>query len=180
MPSSFDPSPHPKPEQSEAAQFQAILSRMNQRMKQDRVVQSTAVELGGFLHVDRVVLYYFFAEWEGRVTFESLSDQKFSIFGSTGPDDCFNGEYAAMYLAGRVRAIDDIEVEAIAPCHRDFLRQVQVCANPVAPILTQKGLWGLLVAHHCQGSRNWTPVDVERMEQGALVLAKASSIRNAG
>ena len=179
MPSSFDPSSHLKPDRSEVAQFQVILSRINQRMKQDRVVQSTTDELRDLLCVDRVVLYYFFAEWEGRVTFESLSDQKFSIFGSTGPDDCFNGEYAAMYLAGRVRAIDDIEREAIAPCHRDFLREIQVRANLVVPILTPKGLWGLLVAHHCQESKNWTPVDVERMEQGALVLANASSI-NAG
>lgn len=176
MSSSFDPSPPPKPDRSEVAQFQVILGRINQRMKQDRVVQRTTDELRRSLQVDRVVLYYFFAEWEGRVTFESLSNQKFSIFGSTGPDECFNGEYAAMYLAGRVRAIADIEVAAIAPCHRDFLRDIQVRANLVVPILTRKGLWGLLVAHHCQGSRNWTPVDVDRMEQGALVLANASSI----
>ncbi|PZO16823.1 MAG: hypothetical protein DCF25_12035 [Leptolyngbya foveolarum] len=104
--------PYPKPAQSEVAQFQVILGRINQRMKQDQVVQGTTDELRRFLQVDRVVLYYFFAEWEGRVTFESLSDQ----------------------------------------------------------------LWGLLVAHHCQGTRNWTPVDVDRMEQSALVLANASSI----
>lgn len=37
-----------------------------------------------------------------------------------GSDTCFTDEYAAMYLAGRVRAIADIEVELIQECHRQF------------------------------------------------------------
>ena len=131
-----------------------------------------------------MVLYHFYAEWEGRVTFESLSDQRFSILGSTGPDACFNGEYAGMYSKGRVSAIADIEAADIAPCHRDFLRSLNVRANLVVPILpngTQvdpsNTLWGLLVAHHCQGARHWKALDIERMQQGAEVLATASSIK---
>ena len=145
-------------------------------MQTDKVVQETTDDLRKVLQVDRVVLYYFCARWEGRVTFESLSHAKYSIWGMTGPDECFNDEYAALYLAGRVRTIDDIEAEAIAPCHQKFLREIQVRANLVVPILTADGLWGLLVAHHCRGSRAWTPVDIDRMKQGALVLATASSI----
>ena len=147
-------------------------------MQKDQVVQDTADGLRKSLQVDRVVLYYFCAEWDGRVTFESLSHPQYSIWGMTGPDDCFNEEYAALYVAGRSRAIEDIEVEAIAPCHRDFLREIQVRANLVVPILTADGLWGLLVAHHCKGSRAWTPVDIDRMKQGALVLATSSSIND--
>ena len=139
-------------------------------------MQETTDGLRQFLQVDRVVIYYFCAEWNGRVTFEALSHPKYSIWGMTGPDDCFNDEYAALYLAGRVRTIEDIEKAAIALCHRDFLREIQVRANLVVPILTAGGLWGLLVAHHCQGSRGWTPVDIERMKEGAQVLATASSI----
>ncbi len=82
-----------------------------------------------------------------------------------------------MYLAGRVRAIPDIESEAIATCHRDFLRQLQVRANLVVPVLTPKGLWGLLVAHHCQAPRQWLSSDIELMQTEAQVLAAAPCIR---
>jgi light-regulated signal transduction histidine kinase (bacteriophytochrome) len=78
-------------------------------MARDTLVQQTSDTLRVALQVDRVALYYFYGQWKGQVTFESLSAQEFSIFGSTGPDDCFNDEYAARYLAGRIRAIADIE-----------------------------------------------------------------------
>lgn len=147
-------------------------------MKRDTLVQQTTHELRTRLDVDRVVLYYFAEQWSGRVTFESLSADEFSILGSTGPDDCFNGEYAAMYLAGRVKAIADIEQEAIADCHRDFLRDLNVRANLVVPVLVGERLWGLLVAHHCQAIRPWSASDVALLQDAAAKLASAPSIQD--
>lgn len=145
-------------------------------MARDGLVQQTTHALRVALQVDRVALYYFYGRWKGQVTFESLSSEEFSIFGSTGPDDCFNDEYAALYLSGRARAIEDVETEPIAACHRDFLRTLQVRANLVVPVLIPQGLWGLLVAHHCQSPYPWTESDITAMQQGALALANAPSI----
>ncbi len=182
MTTPFDASAHLKKDQSEVSQFQGILQRLQQKIQRDQVVQTTTNDLRTFLQVDRVVLYYFYREWEGQVTFESLSDKKYSILGSTGPDQCFNGEYAALYLDGRVRAIANIETEPIAPCHRDFLRHIDVNANLVVPILPEKelqaSLWGLLVAHHCKGARTWSAADIEQMKSGATVLATTAVIRS--
>jgi light-regulated signal transduction histidine kinase (bacteriophytochrome) len=73
-----------------------VANRLAATLARDTVVQETTDKLRNSLQVDRVVLYYFYREWEGRVTFESFSSSEFSIFGSTGPDECFNGDYAAM------------------------------------------------------------------------------------
>jgi GAF domain-containing protein len=173
----FDPKVHVKRAVPEADELGRICQRLHQTMERDELVQSTTNGLRDFLHADRVVIYYFHKQWQGQVTFESLSHPKFSIYGSTGPDQCFNDEYAALYLAGRCRAIDDIETEPIEACHRDFLRYLQVRANLVVPILTAQGLWGLLVAHHCQGPRPWLASDIEQMQAGALTLASAPSIK---
>ncbi|TFI55901.1 GAF domain-containing protein [Mastigocladus laminosus UU774] len=156
--------------------LQKVLERLIGTMERDALVIETTNRLRETLQVDRVVLYYFYYQWHGQVTFEALSSDEFSILGSTGPDGCFNDEYAALYLAGRVRAIPDIESEAIATCHRDFLRQLQVRANLVVPILTPKGLWGLLVAHHCQAPRQWLQSDIELMQTEAQILATAPCI----
>jgi len=173
----FDPTVHAAIATSESSRFGGILQRLNQSMQHDQVVQSTADALREDLQIDRVVLYYFYRQWEGQVTFESLSHPRFSIYGSTGPDQCFNGDYAQLYLEGRIRAIKDIETATIEPCHRDFLRYMDVRANLVVPILPEGKLWGLLVAHHCQQPKAWTPAEIDRMRIGAEKLATASSIR---
>lgn len=158
--------------------LQRIISGITQTLERDALVQHTTDHARIELSVDRVVLYYFFRKWEGRVTFESLSSDKFSIIGSTGPDECFNGDYAAMYLDSRVRAITDIDNEPIADCHREFLRNIQVKSNLVVPILTQRGLWGLLVAHHCESVRPWHDADIQLMKAATQTLSSAPSIKN--
>ena len=156
--------------------LQNIFERLVASIERDDLVEKTTNSLRELLGVDRVVLYYFYRDWAGRVTFESLSNEKFSIFGSTGPDDCFNGEYAALYQAGRVRAIPDIETEPINDCHRDYLRSLGVRANLAVPVLNQKRLWGLLIAHHCQDTHFWTQSDIEAMQKAADSLAMAPAI----
>ncbi|MEL6460996.1 MAG: GAF domain-containing protein [Cyanobacteria bacterium J06621_15] len=155
-----------------------VLNRLENTIERDTLITGTTNRLRDTFDVDRVVLYYFYSQWDGQVTFESLSSEKWSILGSTGPDDCFNDGYADLYLQGRVRAISDIEAEPIADCHRDFLRGLQVRANLVAPIITDKGLWGLLIAHHCEAPRSWTTSDINMMQVEAKNLALAPSIRD--
>jgi GAF domain-containing protein len=158
--------------------LQSIFDRLSRDLARDILIQTTTDELRQMLKADRIVLYYFYYEWSGRVTFESLSDLKFSILGSSGPDECFNTEYAKLYEDGRIRAIPDIESEPIQSCHRDLLRELQVKANLVVPILIDRGLWGLLVAHQCESVHAWTPTEIAAMQAGAKKLAISDSIRN--
>ncbi len=158
--------------------LQTIFDRLSRDLARDTLIQATTDELRQSLNADRMVIYYFYYKWSGRVTFESLSDRRFSIIGSSGPDECFNGEYAKLYEDGRVRAIPNIETEPIQACHRDFLRQLQVKANLVVPILTDRGLWGLLVAHHCQSPYEWSPAEIAAMQAAANRLAIVPSIRD--
>ena len=158
--------------------LQSIFDRLSRDLARDSLIQTTTDELRKTLNADRLVLYYFYYEWAGRVTFESLSDPKFSILGMSGPDECFNGEYAKLYEDGRVRAITNIESEPIQPCHRDFLRQIEVKANLVVPVLIDRGLWGLLVAHQCQSIYPWSSAEINAMQTGATKLAMSESIKN--
>jgi GAF domain-containing protein len=158
--------------------LQTIFDRLSRDLARDISIQTTTDTLRKTLNADRLVLYYFYYEWAGRVTFESLSDPKFSILGDSGPDECFNGEYAKLYEDGRVRAITDIESEPIQTCHRDFLRELHVKANLVVPILIDRGLWGLLVAHQCQSTYHWSMAEINAMQAAATKLAMAASIKD--
>ena len=158
--------------------LQNIVNRLTDRLKRDVLIETSLYDTREILQSDRAVLYHFYKQWQGRVTYEMLSAIELSSLGSTGPDDCFNGDYAALYEAGRVRAIADIEVEPINPCHRDFLRSLKVRANLVVPILTKKGLWGLLIAHQCSEPRTWLESDIEFMQQQAQNMAMSPTIQD--
>lgn len=156
--------------------LQRMAKRLTTKLSQDALVQHVTYQLRHDLDVDRIALYHFYRQWEGQVTFEALRDESLSILGMTGADDCFNQDYAQMYLEGRVKASPDIDKEEIQDCHREFLESIQVKANLVVPILTKQGLWGLFAAHHCTAPRNWEPADIEAMKAGAQQLATAPSI----
>jgi GAF domain-containing protein len=162
---------------SEQQSLQRILGRISTTLERDDLVQRTTAQLLKSLNADRVVLYYFYRQWQGQVICESLRSDEFSILGETGADECFNDEYAALYEAGRYRAIADIETEPIHDCHRDFLKSIQVRANLAVPILNAKGLWGLLVTHYCKAPHQWTSAEIESVRAEAKNLAEAPSIR---
>jgi GAF domain-containing protein len=157
--------------------LQRIVNHLTESLQRDVLVQHTVCQLQRTLKTDRVVLYYFYRPWKGQVTYEALSDERYSIFGSTGADECFNVDYAELYLSGRIRAIADVNQEPIQACHREFLQSMQVRANLVVPVLTGKGLWGLLIAHHCQAAHPWFESEIEQMQKGAEILASAPSIQ---
>jgi GAF domain-containing protein len=161
---------------SEQQSLQRILGRISTTLERDDLVQRTTAQLLQSLGADRVALYYFYRRWQGQVVCESLSSAEYSILGETGADECFNEEYAALYEAGRYRAIADIETEPIHDCHRDFLKSIQVRANLTVPILNAKGLWGLLVAHYCKAPHAWTLAEIETVRSGAKNLAAVPSI----
>lgn len=156
--------------------FKQILNRLVSKMQRDELIHNTIHQLRESLAVDRIVLYYFYSQWQGQVTYESLSDPELSILGSTGAEDCFNDQYAELYLQGRIKAISNIELEPIDTCHKDFLRNIQVCANLVVPVLIPRGLWGLLIAHQCHNSRIWLAKDIEKMQIAAQNLATDPNI----
>lgn len=157
--------------------MQSFVDRLKQVEDRDHLVQTTLDRLRKTLDSDRIVLYYFYRQWKGQVTFESLRYIDLSIYGSTGADDCFNDTYAELYLAGKISAVFDIENAEIHPCHREFLKSIKVRANLAVPVLTDRGLWGLLIAHHCRDSHAWTDGEIEAMKQAAKELSSAPAVR---
>jgi GAF domain-containing protein len=158
--------------------LQQFAIRLKANMGRDILIQTELDKLRTQLQSDRVILYYLYYQWKGQVTFESLSQEIFSIYGSTGADNCFNQEYAQLYQQGRIGAITDIETAAIHPCHQSFLRSIHVRANLVVPVIVANELWGLLIAHHCQFPHIWSASEFQWMKTAAEILSTAPEIMN--
>lgn len=168
--------------------------RIYQSNSLDEILSATVEEVRRSLKADRVVVYRFQADGSGTVVAESVADGWMSINQMTLEDSCFCNGWFQPYMNGRVNAIHDIETANVEPCHQEMLRQLQVKANLVAPILydaqimpsfnspTSEGgeqdkelerLWGLLIVHQCNAPRRWHVLEISFLRQLATHVAIA-------
>ncbi|MBE9092592.1 GAF domain-containing protein [Tychonema sp. LEGE 07203] len=155
------------------------------------ILETAVREVRQMLQCDRVIIYQFQDNWQGKVVVEDMTVPWPSILGEMGADKCFRGDYADLYQQGRVKAINDIFNSGLEPCHVDFLDSLQVKANLIVPIVTSRNeenslsadgscnfkfpgrLWGLLIAHECRDTRNWQRQEMELLSQLADQMAIA-------
>ena len=151
----------------------AIALRIRQSLNLEEILNTTATEVRQFLDTDRVIVYRFNPDWSGLVAVESVGDGWTSVLGSTIYDPCFSKEYTLLYQQGRVGVVEDVYNAGLTPCYAEFLAQLQVTASLTVPILQGEKLWGLLIAHHCRGTRKWQSLEIELLQQLATQVAIA-------
>ncbi|WP_242026803.1 EAL domain-containing protein [Phormidium tenue] len=143
----------------------AVTHHIRQSLKLDEILQTTADEVRQLFEVDRVVIYRFEPDWSGLVAVESLAEGCPSILGFHVMDTCFQTTHAAYYQQGNTRAIEDIETAGLMSCHVELLQSLNIRANLIVPILQKERLWGLLIAHQCNETRQWQQSEVNLFYQ---------------
>ncbi len=95
----------------------------------------------------------------GRITYEAIASNTISsVLNLIEKEDSSLRipNCREKYSQGLILAIDDVEIEyADSACLLELMRQTQVRAKLVAPIVVHNKLWGLLIAHNCFEPRPW-------------------------
>ncbi|HEY9832246.1 MAG TPA: response regulator [Stenomitos sp.] len=147
--------------------------RIRQSLELEEILNTTATQVRQFLQTDRVIVYRFNLDWSGVVAVESVGQGWTAVLGSTIHDPCFSKDFTHLYQQGRVGIVEDVNNAGLTSCYIEFLAQLQVSASLTVPILQGEKLWGLLIAHHCQGIRKWQSLEVELLQQLATQVAIA-------
>ncbi|HEY9707758.1 MAG TPA: GAF domain-containing protein, partial [Oculatellaceae cyanobacterium] len=158
-----------------------IITRISQRIHQslnlEEILNTTVSEVQQFLACDRVIIYRLHSDGSGVVIVESVGSDWKPISGTIIHDSYFAQTYIKLYRQGRVQVVEDIYTAGLTQCHVDLLAQFQAKANLVVPIVQDEGLWGLLVAHQCSGTRQWLPLEIELLQslatQAAIAIQKS-------
>lgn len=145
--------------------IRSIAGRIHRSLTLTEILQTTVDEVRQFLNTDRVVIYRFNPDWSGYIVVESVAEKWMPIVGKNVQDFCFSEKYIKLYQQGRTRVISNIETCGLMPCHINFLKQFQVKAKLVVPILQNDNIWGLLIVHECKSTRIWQEVDVNLLKQ---------------
>ncbi|MEH2178542.1 GAF domain-containing protein [Nostoc sp.] len=146
---------------------------IRQSLNEEDVLKTTVEEVRKALSTDRVMVYSFDANWSGTVIAESVVLTYPKVLRAEIQDPCFGQGYVEEYQSGRVLAINNIYEVGLADCHIHLLESFGVKANIVAPILKDKQLFGLLIAHQCSRPRNWQQSEIDLFGQIAMQVGFA-------
>ncbi|MEB3227226.1 MAG: PAS domain-containing protein [Synechocystis sp.] len=166
--------PHPLTVPAEQERLvNRIALRIRESLELADILQTCVTELRQVLVADRLIVYQFQPDWSGLIVAESVADGIASTLGNRIDDSCFK-RWQDFATWGETAVIaNDIYAMGYQPCHVKLLEQYGVTANMVQTIYVEKQLWGLLIAHHCQGARQWQPPEAQILNDLSIQLAIA-------
>ncbi|MGL5874705.1 MAG: GAF domain-containing protein [Xenococcaceae cyanobacterium] len=148
--------------------FVELISRIRASLNEEDILRTTVEEVRKQIKADRVIVYGFDPDWYGTVLAESVSSSFPKTLAAKIKDPCFAEGYVEKYRTGRIHAIEDVEQAGLNECYLKQLRQFEIKANLVAPILKDDKLFGLLIAHQCAAPRHWHQEEIELLSQIAI------------
>jgi PAS domain S-box-containing protein len=168
--------------------FAEVTLKIRQSLQLKEILQTTVTEVQRILKADRVLIYQVLADGTGTPISEAVLPDYAPILGVEFPEEVFPEKYRELYAQGRVKAISDVRSPdvGLAECLVEFMDTWMVQAKLVVPILQNLQsknsqnhvcvrLWGLLIAHQCQTTREWTDFEMELMQQLADQIGIALS-----
>ena len=175
-----------------------ISLRIHQFIHLEDILATAVAGVRELLKADRVVVYKFDSEMNGKTVAESFLPEWTSCLNDQVQDNCSGKIQKNGNDVGKIRAVSDIYNAGLTPCYIKFLEQFQVRSKLVIPILLkhhypkaeddfQVGteedqrvcessshiLWGLLIAHQCSTNRQWQPQELELLEKLSIQLSIA-------
>ena len=145
--------------------FAEITLKIRQSLQLEEILQTTVTEVQRILKVDRAIIYQLMSNGTGNVVTEAVVSDSVAMAGKTIHDPCFAENYLEKYRQGRISAIADIFHGGLQPCHVALLQPFGVRAYLIVPILQRETLWGLLIAHQCDNSRQWQDFEIDLLRQ---------------
>jgi light-regulated signal transduction histidine kinase (bacteriophytochrome) len=159
--------------------------RIRQSLDLNKILNTAVREVRILLNCDRVIIYRFAPDMSGEVVAESLKLGWKKSLGTKVTDTCFQNQGASKYQRGETWAFSNIYDSQLSECHIKLLEEFQVKANAVVPILLTPSslpsddptLWGLLITHQCNNTRQWETDEIELLDK--LVVQLAIAIKQA-
>jgi methyl-accepting chemotaxis protein len=88
-------------------------------------------------------------------------------------DPCIPEEIRQAYVEGRVVPTTDVLNAGFHPDHLQLMKDLNIRANLVVPIVVREKLYGLLIAHNCQEPYEWQEREINLMQRVATELSGA-------
>ncbi len=162
--------------QAAAKQAQIITDTthlIRQCVKVKDILNTTVTQVRLALQADRVIVYRFQSDWSGTVAAESIAPGCPQALNHQIDDSYFRERYAQLYRSGDVCAIANIYKAGLTPYHISSLERFAVKSKLITPIVKDRKLFGLLIAHQCLSFRSWEESEIDLCAQIATQVGFA-------
>ncbi len=152
-----------------------VITQTRKSLNLSVIVTTAIAQVRDFLELDRLVVYKFeeatlnsqnshqnsqkAPPYAGCVVHEVLANDTISSVLNYSEEKCLmpSTKCWEKYRQGFTLSVSDIEkTYALEDCLLKYLKKIQVRAKFAAPIVFEEELWGLLIAHQCDNTRDWT------------------------
>ena len=149
-----------------------LLNTLSASANAEELCKNAASITKSIFGYDRVMVYKFDEEWNGKVIAEELTEGMESWLGLQYPATDIPRQARELFLKNRVRIISDVnyspvkilslaseenripldltnsKLRGVSPIHIEYLQNMKVGASLTAALISNGKLWGLLTCHH--------------------------------
>ncbi|SDS26664.1 ATP-binding protein [Christiangramia echinicola] len=149
-----------------------LLNTLSASETSDELCADAAEITKNIFGYDRVMIYKFDEEWNGKVIAEEKNKEMDSWLGLHYPASDIPKQARELFLKNKVRIISDVnyspvkivpnfsplngqpldlsnsKLRAVSPIHIEYLQNMKVGASLTAALISNGKLWGLLACHH--------------------------------
>ena len=125
------------------------------------------------LQADRILVYQFDQNGESAITAKSVSKGWLRALNSQPYVPCLEAGDVDKYRHGHIQAIPNIYEADLSGDRLHHLKTFAIKAKLVVPIRQEADLFGLLIAHQCDGPRPWEQPEIDFCQQVAAQIKLA-------
>ncbi|AFY99605.1 methyl-accepting chemotaxis protein [Calothrix sp. PCC 6303] len=150
-----------------------VTDRYRVSLNPQYILDSAIISIKSAIQADRVLVYRLDQNWNGQIVAESVNPDFPIAVGTEIIDIVFVKNYIDQYQNNSVQAIANVDDHNFSSSHLELLHRLGIKASLIAPILINKKLYGLLIAHQCSETREWQNLEINLLKQVAIPIGYA-------
>ena len=163
-----------KAENNQQSQLLAkIVVSMRQSINSKDIMANAAVETSKILECDRVIIYQFGEQGNGKVLAEFVSPQFGEIALTYTEDLGLESKYLSEYQQKRCQIINNVYQASLESEQLNQYESLEIKSCLHVPLEQEGEVIGLLIAYQCTDFRSWKPAEVELCNQIAIEIGLA-------
>ena len=151
-----------------------IVRYIRQSIESEDIMANAVVKAREILKCDRVLIYQFDEDEEGKIVVESVASDYPSLSAITGVDFPSVTGSPTSYQKKYYQVIDNIYQERELDANQlNQLESFEIKSLIHIPLEQQSKVIGFLIAHQCSTPRSWQATEIELLNQIALEIGLA-------